>query len=42
MELVKYWDPCKKVSHGLEICATKERSLLQDQVQLGIGVKVQL
>ena len=30
------------VSHKLEICATKERRLLQDQVQLGIGAKVQL
>ena len=42
LELVTYWDPCKGVSHKLEICATKERSLLQDQVQLNIGVKVQL
>ena len=30
------------VSHRLEICASKERRLLQDQVQLGIGAKVQL
>ena len=30
------------VSHKLEICATKERKLLQDQVKLGIGAKVQL
>ena len=29
-------------SHRLEICASKERRLLQDQVQLGIGVNVQL
>ena len=29
-------------SHRLEICASKERRLLQDQVQLGIGAKVQL
>ena len=36
-----YWDPCKGVGHILEICATKERRLLQDQVQLGIGEKVQ-
>ena len=26
----------------MEICASKERRLLQDQVQLGIEVKVQL
>jgi len=32
----------QRVSHRLEICASKERILLQDQVQLGIGVKVQL
>ena len=32
----------QKVSHRLEICALKEIRLLQDQVQLGIGVKVQL
>ena len=42
LELVTYWDPCKGVSYRLEICASKERMLLQDQVQLGIGVKVQL
>ena len=42
LELVIYWDPCKEVSHKLEICALKERRLLQDQVQLGIVVKVQL
>ena len=29
LELVTYWDPCKGVSHRLEICATKERRLLQ-------------
>ena len=28
------------VSHRLEICASKKGRLLQDQVQLGIGVKV--
>ena len=33
---------CKEVSHKLEIYATNERSLLQDQVQLGIEVKIQL
>ena len=32
----------QRVSHILEICASKERKLLQDQVQLGIGAKVQL
>ena len=30
------------VSHKLEVCVSKERKLLQDQVQLGIGAKVQL
>ena len=42
LELVMYWDPCKGVSHIFEIYALKERSLLQDQVQLGIGANVQL
>jgi len=42
LELVTYWDPCKEVSHRLEICASKERRLLQDRVQLGIRAKVQL
>ena len=32
----------QKVSHKLEIYASKERRLLQDQVQLGIKAKVQL
>ena len=32
----------QRVSHRLEICVSKERRLLQDQVQLGIGVNVQL
>ena len=32
----------QRVSHKLEVCASKERILLQDQVQLGIGAKVQL
>ena len=40
MELVTYWDPCKRVSHKLEIFPTKEIMLLQYQVQLGIEVKV--
>ena len=31
-----------KVSHKLEIYALRERRLLQDQVQLGFEVKVQL
>jgi len=30
LELVTYWNPWKGVSHRLEICATKEKSLLQD------------
>ena len=30
------------VRHKLEVCASNERRLLQDQVQLGIGAKVQL
>ena len=30
------------VSHRLEICTSKERRLLQDQVQLGIVANVQL
>ena len=42
MKLVTYWNPCKGVSHRLEICASNERGLLQDQVQLGIGAKVQV
>ena len=41
-KLVTCLDPCKGVSDKLEICAKKERRLLQDQVQLGIGAKVQL
>ena len=31
----------QRVSHKLKVCASKERRLLQDQVQLGIGEKVQ-
>ena len=42
LKLVMYWNPCKRVSHRLEICALKERSLLQDQIQLGMGSNVQL
>ena len=42
LELVTYYDPCKRVSHRSEICAIKERRLLQDQVQLGIGANVLL
>ena len=41
LELVTYWDSCKEISHRLEICTTKERRLLQYQVQLGIEAKVQ-
>ena len=29
LELVTYWDPCKKISHRLKICTTKKRKLLQ-------------
>ena len=32
----------QRISHRLEICASKERRLLQNQVQLGIRVNVQL
>ena len=32
----------QRFSHRLEICASREGSLLQDQVQLGIEAKVQL
>ena len=32
----------RRVKHKLEIYALRERRLLQDQVQLGIEVKVQL
>ena len=32
----------QRVSHRLEICASRERRLLQGQVQLGVRVKVQL
>ena len=32
----------QRVGHKLEVCASRERRLLQDQVQLGIGEKVQL
>ena len=32
----------QRVSHKLEVYASKEGRLLQDQVQLGIRVKVQL
>jgi len=30
----------QRISHRLEICALRERRLLQDQIQLGIGEKV--
>ena len=30
----------QRVRHKLEVCASKERRLLQDQFQLGIGAKV--
>ena len=32
----------QRISHKLEVCVSKERRLLQDQVQLDIGAKVQL
>ena len=32
----------QRVSQRLEICASSERRLLQDQVQLGIKAKIQL
>ena len=42
LKLFMYWDLCKGIRHGLEIYASKKRRLLQDQIQLGIGAKVQL
>ena len=32
----------QRISHKLEVCASRERMLLQNQIQLGIGAKVQL
>ena len=32
----------QKISHRLEICTSNERKLPQNQVQLGIGAKIQL
>ena len=32
----------QRFSHRLEICTSRKRRLLQDQVQLDIGAKVQL
>ena len=40
VELVTYLDLCKRVSHVLG--SVHRKKSLQDQVQLGIGVKVQL
>ena len=40
VELVTYLDSCKGVSHVLE--SVQRKKSLQDQVQLEIGVKVQL
>ena len=34
--------PCKRVSYMLEICPSRERRVLQDQIQLGIELRVQL
>ena len=40
VELVTYLDSCKGVSHVLE--SVQRKKSLQDQVQLEIGVKIQL
>ena len=37
-----YLGSVQRVSHKLEVYASRERKLLQEQVQLGIGVNVQL
>ena len=42
LELVMYLGSVQRVNHKLEVCASNERRLLQDQVQLSIGAKVQL
>ena len=34
-----YWNLCKRVSYRLEIYASRERRLLQDQVQFGYWSK---
>ena len=52
VELVTYWDSCKGVSHVLGSaqlvshvlgsCASEKKTVTIEQVQLGIGVRVQL
>ena len=37
LELVTYLGSVQRVSPKLEVCGLRERKLLQDQVQLGIG-----
>ena len=37
-----YLGSMQSVSHKLEVYASRERMLLQDQIQLGIGAKGQL
>ena len=39
---VAYWDPHKLVSHVLRSRASKRGTVTTKQVQLGIGVRVQL
>ena len=39
---VTYWDPCKLVSHVLRSRASERGTVTIEQVQLGIGVRVQL
>ena len=41
-EISHVLESVQMVRHKLEVCASKERKLLQDQVQFGIGAKVQL
>ena len=42
LELVTYLGSMQRVNHKLEVYASRERMLLQDQIQLGIKAKVQL
>ena len=39
---VAYWDPCKLVSHVPGNRASERGTVTIEQVQLGIGVRVQL
>ena len=41
-EISHVLESVQMVRHKLEVCASNERRLLQDQVQLDIEVKVQL